>query len=203
MKLAADPNRIRAELIYNREQSASEQHLVRQALAGLHKEIERLKRQKSELLDLYLNRERSSIPLTRDEYETKARQLAQQLEQLEAQQQEMQGQMKADTTSSDQIEAALELLEAVRAASERATFRQRRAILSILEIQVLYNGETIQMTGAIPTQSILLESLRDQSFTDESSSPLLQSEPSDGSLAAEAGNSIFEDQKRNTDCTTG
>ena len=142
----------------------------------------------------------SSIPLTRDEYETKARQLAQQLEQLEEQQQEMQAQMKADTTSPDQIEAALELLDVVRVASERATFRQQRAILSILEIQVLYDGETIQMTGAIPTQSILLESLRDQAHRDESSSRPPQSAPSSDSPEALSGSSTFQDRKHNKGC---
>lgn len=201
MKLGEEPEQIRQEMALRREEAASRNVLVQQAIEGLEREINRLKRQKSDLLDLYLNRDRSAEGLSRDDYETKARQINAQVAELDAQIARRQGEMKPDAYTPDEAEEAIRLLEDLRLVGTEATFEDKRVLLRLLNVQVLYDGRLIQLAGSVPVCKIRLARLLRASR--DSSSPPLQSEPGVDSPQAEGGSSTFVDRKRSTDCTRG
>lgn len=203
MTLAKEPERIKAELQRRRQDVEKEQHLTLQAMAGLQKEIARFQRQKADLLELYLNRDQMGSGLTKQEYETKASQIAAEITRLETQLAEMQQRNVSDLPTPAETDQAMEMLEKVRVAAEKATFQEKRTILRFLAVQVLYDGQKIEMSGAIPTQRIDLDALLRGDVKCENSSLLPRSEPSDGFQQEEGGNSTFEDQTRNMDYTPG
>lgn len=200
MKLAEQPEQIETEMAKRREEAEREQHLSLQAIAGLQKEIERYETQKTDLLDVYLNHGKVGKLITREDYETKAAQIADEIERLKAQLIEMQQRNGPDVPNKEQADEAIRLLKAVRVAAQEATFAEKRTILRLLDVHVLYNGEMLELSGGVPVQSVDLEKLLKGDLTGGNSSLLPQSGPSDGSRVGEEGNSTFEDQKRSMDC---
>lgn len=200
LELAKHPELIRAELGTRRKESASEQRLIRNALGGLEQQIVRYKRQKSELLDLYLNRDQTTESLSREEYEIKANQISAQITNLESQVTELQASLKVEMLTQDQEEAAIQLLQAVHIAGGRATFQEKRALFRLVDVQVLYDGELFQMTGGVPTQKISRDELYAIANGSQNSSRRLQFGLSDDSLPEETGNSTFGDQTHNKGC---
>lgn len=200
IKLAGEPERIQAELVHRREDAEKEQHLTLQAMVGLQSEIARLQRQKAELLELYLNRDQVGSLLTRQEYETKASQVAVEIRRLETQLLEMKENNSSELPTQEESDEAMRLLKAVYNAGQKAIFSEKRALLRLLGVQILYDGQTIEMTGAVPTQSIVLTKLLRDELTHDISSLQPQSEPSIGSQVAAEDNSTFEDHKHNKDC---
>ncbi|GEM_PF-3060486 len=201
MELAKHPELIRAEIETRQRETESQQRLIWNALAGLEQQLLRYKRQKSELLDLYLNRDQTTQSLTRDEYETKASQLTAQIAHLEKQMSDLQGSLKTDALTQDEREAAMELLETILIAGERATFQDKRAFLRLVDAQILYDGELIQVTGGVPTQKITRQELHALANGDQSSFRRLQFGLTGDFQPGETGNSIFGDQTHNKDCT--
>lgn len=200
MLLAENPEQITAELRRHHLDIEKEQGLARQAIATLKKEIERLKRQKDELLDLYLNRDHTSIVLTRQDFEVKAAQLSTRINEMEMKIIEMQSHLKAPPLNAEQTENAIGLLKAIRLAGEHATFEDKLAIIQLLDIYVLYDGETIELVGGVPTQTADLTEFKRPRAAQNSSLPP-QFAPSNGSPEGEEGNSIFSDRTHSTDCT--
>jgi site-specific DNA recombinase len=160
MKLAKHPERIEEELQVRLQEKEAALQLVRQALVGVEQEIARVNRQKNELLDLYLNRDKEAIGLRREDYEVKGRRLNQQLDELEARRAELQSQMQTEAISPTQLGEVRRLLGVVRRAGPKATFAEKRELLRLLDIRVLYNGEKLEMTGSIPTRELTLEELK-------------------------------------------
>ena len=153
------------------------------------------------MLDLYLNREKLANGLTREEYKIKTRQLSEKLEQFEGRAADLQKQIKNDAFASREISEAKRLLRIVRFAGPRATFEEKRSLLRLLDIHILYDGEELQLLGGIPTRMITFEELARIIPPHEISSPLLQSELSSDFQPAAEGNSILSDHKHSKDCT--
>jgi hypothetical protein len=87
--------------------------------------------------------------------------------------------------NKEQADEPIRLLKATRVAAKDATRAEKRTILRLLDVHVLYNGETLEMTGGVPGQAIDLDKLLTDGFTSSSSSPPLRSSPSADSPAAE------------------
>lgn len=104
-----------------------------------------------------------------------------------------------DVPNKEQADEAIRLLKAVSVAAKEATFAEKRTILRLLDVHVLYNGEMLDLSGGVPVQSVDLEKLLKGDLTGGNSSLPPQSGPSDGSRVGEEGNSTFEDQKRSMD----
>ena len=83
----------------------------------------------------------------------------------------------------------MRLLKAVHITAHKATFQEKRTLLRLLAVQVLYDGDSIEMTGGVPTESIDLGKLLMNEATHEISSPQPQSSTSAGFRLEAAGNS--------------
>ena len=160
MSFAEEPERIMAEVERRQQEANRATDLARRALAGLQTEIVRVKRKKTDMLDLYLNQDRQGIVLTHEEYQAKARQLVTEQEGLEQQLLEMQERSDTPEIDLSQANEAVRLMKAIHAARQSATYEEKLAIIRLLDVRVLYDGERIELSGCVPLKHIVLENLR-------------------------------------------
>lgn len=93
------------------------------------------------------------------------------------------------TLTPEQTSESLRLLKSIRLAGPKATFDEKQAILRLLDIQVLYDGERLQMVGSVPTRTVGLQRFLNDETTNDSSFHPLRDGFSTDSQAAEEGNS--------------
>lgn len=136
----------------------------------------------------------------REEYDVKANQLTGQIAHLEKQITDLQASLKTDVLTADQEQAAMELLQTIVIAGERATFQDKRAFLRLVDAQILYDRDLIQMTGGVPTQKISRQELHALKNGDQNSSRLPQSARSSDFLPVGMGSSIRA-HRRTRGCT--
>ncbi len=169
-------------------------------MAGLEKEIERYQVQKSDLLEIYLNRSKVGKMVTPEESKAHAAQIVDEIERLKAQMVEVQQRNGSDVPTKDQAEEAIRLLKAFRIAAKEATFAEKRTILRLLDVRVPYNGELLEKSGGVPVQAIDLDKLLKDGLTDGISSPPPRFVPSTGSPVAVEDPALFSGRRGTTIC---
>ncbi len=137
------------ELKLRRGNSAVDWTVLRTAIENLDEEITKLGGRKEKLLDLYLNQVAGEENLKREEYAKRSKQLSSELKQAETKRAELLDRTQDDVVDIEQTNLS-QLLEAKRAASSNANIEERRVVLRLLNAQVLYDGLTLQLVGAIP-----------------------------------------------------
>ena len=166
--------------------------------AGLEVEIVRFQQKKKELLDLFLDQDRQNSVLTREEFENKAAEMNSSIKKLETEKTEMQERARTKQVSVDEEKEALRILSEVRVAGVDATFQEKRAIIRRLNVKILYDGVTLELTGSVPTRTILPDELRN--ITRDT--PILQpqSEPAVDSPQAQEDRTILSDPQHTMGC---
>lgn len=196
MKLGEKPETILVEAKQRKEEQEKEGRLIQNAAAALQSRISELKSQKAELLDLFLDK-RNKGSLTRDEYDTKAQQIADQRAEVEEKLAKLQRRTQTRTISVDEAEQVVTLLRNVKLVYEQGTFEDKVELIRALDVHVNYDGTTIQLLGCIPTQTItLLELTARISIRRGISSPLPQCAPSNDSQPVVTGSSNLSDRTR-------
>src|SRR5262249_542520 len=117
---------------------------------------------------------------------------------LEAQVAEMKQNSQSHPITPDEAVEAVKILKDIAIAGQEATFEDKLAIVRLLDIHVLYDGETLEVNGSIPTQIISLSELHQRNLNRrDTSSRLPQCAPSNGSPLEAEDSSNLSDRKRN------
>lgn len=149
-----EPEMLFEGLRAKRERAAEEYKLLLDAITVTEAQITKLEQKLERLLELYLDGE-----IAKPTYLQRRAQVGRKIEEKQQEKTDRESQFANQDVISEEAETeALQFCQEVSIGLEHVTFEDKVKILDLLDIALVTDGETVTLTGVIPTATAMLSS---------------------------------------------
>jgi len=153
-QLILNPRSLLEEVELRRSLSRERNQMIQDRIQMIGGELESIGQKQRLLLDLFLVGH-----LSKSEFTEKKIELARQRDTLERERGEKEGWLQEDEISAATVEEVQAFCERMAQGLERATVLEKRNILKILQVKVMFDGSSLTIGGGVPVQKLFTSSL--------------------------------------------